>query len=228
MNIKIVGAAAAVALFGLAPVAAQASSILVADPLFTTLPVGGLSYTLPGIYGGGTYSVAAIPGWSTAQGQTSGQFDPAGDVFNGNPIPGGGLVAFTNGGPISQTVGPTAAVGDTYTLTVYVGEWNQSYLPYNSGDVTLDVGGHVINATGTPPASGSWSLYTATYTAVAGDAGAPITIVLNDATAQGDFTDVQLTVVPEPATWAMLLLGVGMMGGGLRAARRKLALSPIR
>jgi len=39
---------------------------------------------------------------------------------------------------------------------------------------------------------------------------------------------VQLTVVPEPATWAMLLLGVGMMGGGLRAARRKLALSPIR
>jgi PEP-CTERM motif len=27
--------------------------------------------------------------------------------------------------------------------------------------------------------------------------------------------------VPEPATWAMMLLGVGMVGGGLRMARRK-------
>jgi hypothetical protein len=26
--------------------------------------------------------------------------------------------------------------------------------------------------------------------------------------------------VPEPASWAMLLLGVGMVGGGLRVARR--------
>jgi fibro-slime domain-containing protein len=28
-------------------------------------------------------------------------------------------------------------------------------------------------------------------------------------------------VVPEPATWAMMLFGVGMIGGGLRIARRK-------
>jgi len=27
--------------------------------------------------------------------------------------------------------------------------------------------------------------------------------------------------VPEPATWAMMLLGVGMIGGGLRVSRRK-------
>jgi hypothetical protein len=30
-----------------------------------------------------------------------------------------------------------------------------------------------------------------------------------------------VTAVPEPATWAMVLLGVGMIGGGLRTARRK-------
>jgi hypothetical protein len=30
-----------------------------------------------------------------------------------------------------------------------------------------------------------------------------------------------ITAVPEPATWAMLLLGVGMVGAGLRMARRK-------
>ena len=27
--------------------------------------------------------------------------------------------------------------------------------------------------------------------------------------------------VPEPATWAMMLLGAGLVGGGLRMARRK-------
>jgi hypothetical protein len=31
--------------------------------------------------------------------------------------------------------------------------------------------------------------------------------------------------VPEPATWAMTLLGIGMIGGGLRMARRKNAMA---
>ena len=31
--------------------------------------------------------------------------------------------------------------------------------------------------------------------------------------------DVTLSAVPEPATWAMMLLGVGMIGGGLRMQR---------
>jgi len=37
--------------------------------------------------------------------------------------------------------------------------------------------------------------------------------------------NVFLAAVPEPATWAMMLLGVGMIGGGLRMARRKHATS---
>ena len=36
-----------------------------------------------------------------------------------------------------------------------------------------------------------------------------------------EITNVVLAAVPEPATWAMLLAGVGMIGGGLRIARRK-------
>jgi hypothetical protein len=32
---------------------------------------------------------------------------------------------------------------------------------------------------------------------------------------------LDIQAVPEPATWAMMLLGVGMIGGGLRMARRK-------
>jgi hypothetical protein len=41
-------------------------------------------------------------------------------------------------------------------------------------------------------------------------------------TATVDYDDLKYVLgVPEPATWAMLLVGVGMIGGGLRTARRK-------
>ena len=227
MNIKFVRASVAAAVVLVAG-SAQAATVVVANAKFETLPAGGLNNTLPSNLCCGTYSVAPIPGWKTAAGQTSGQFDPTyspGDVFNAPP-PGGGLVAFTNGGPISQIVSATAKAGDTYTLTTDVGLWNQSYEPsYTSGTVTLDVGGHSITATGTPPTSGGWSIYTATYTAVAGDAGGPIEIVLDNAGPQGDFANVQLSAVPEPATWAMMLFGVGMIGAGMRLARRKNAMA---
>jgi hypothetical protein len=32
---------------------------------------------------------------------------------------------------------------------------------------------------------------------------------------------IQLSAVPEPATWAMMLFGVGLVGAGLRVSRRK-------
>jgi hypothetical protein len=37
---------------------------------------------------------------------------------------------------------------------------------------------------------------------------------------------VNITGVPEPATWAMMLLGIGMVGAGLRIARRKNGMMP--
>jgi hypothetical protein len=36
---------------------------------------------------------------------------------------------------------------------------------------------------------------------------------------------LSVTAVPEPATWAMTLLGVGMIGAGLRLSRRNVALT---
>ena len=62
--------------------------------------------------------------------------------------------------------------------------------------------------------------------------GAPGSYVVDDsyAVATGAVSNtlaVQFNAVPEPATWAMMLLGVGMIGGGLRMARRKQAMSLI-
>jgi hypothetical protein len=42
----------------------------------------------------------------------------------------------------------------------------------------------------------------------------------------GDHGTFSLVAIPEPATWAMMLLGAGMIGGGLRMARRKSDTAP--
>ena len=46
---------------------------------------------------------------------------------------------------------------------------------------------------------------------------------------QGNLLDnvTLLSGVPEPASWAMMLLGVGLIGAGMRMARRKDGLAPI-
>jgi hypothetical protein len=79
--------------------------------------------------------------------------------------------------------------------------------------------------------TGNWYDFEASYTPTAADAGAPIEILLSSFTngfGWGYFGNVRLTdnlvvsspvAAPEPATWAMMLLGFGGMAG-LAAARR--------
>jgi hypothetical protein len=231
-SIKLLAAAAvAAALASSSAFAGGPYSIPVANADFATLPPGGLSSSVGPSNGGGTYAEAPIPGWSNSG--ASGQFDPTGGGVGGfsvfsSPVPGGsGIVAFTNNGdtlPITQTVGATAVAGGTYTLSVYIGEWNTSIQSYSYGSAVLDIGGVDTTATGTAPGSGGFSLYTASFTATALQSGDPITIELfgpSTNCCQGDFADVSLTTsVPEPATWALILAGVGGVGGMMRRTRR--------
>ena len=81
--------------------------------------------------------------------------------------------------------------------------------------------------------SGNWYDFQASYTATNADAGDPIEILLSsltgNATPTGWFADVRLTdslvavnpqATPEPATWAMMLIGLGGMAG-VAAMRRR-------
>jgi len=56
-----------------------------------------------------------------------------------------------------------------------------------------------------------------TLSFTSGDSGTPFGAVIGG---------VSVAAVPEPASWAMLLMGIGMIGGGLRAVRRKNAIAP--
>jgi len=48
----------------------------------------------------------------------------------------------------------------------------------------------------------------------------PTQTPVNGASGTFGIDDLNLGV-PEPATWAMMLVGLGLIGGGLRMARRK-------
>jgi|SRR5208283_5221476 len=194
---------------------ACAQVITVNNPSFEILPDGGL----PNLCGTGcSYSVSAIPDWTESGG---GQFQPgssSGNFAYFNSVPDGVTVAYSNGGTISQTVTPTVQSGVTYTLTVYIGLRNDGY-PFD-GTADLMLGGTVCDATGTQPALGDWSLYTARCTGNSGNAGDPIVIQLNSSGAQGDFDNVMLSAstTPEPASF--LLFGTGLLGIAFMARKK--------
>ncbi len=207
---------------GAVALAAPSTAVVIAvnNASFETLPAGGLPFA--GCGTGCSYSIDAVPGWINSG--NSGQFQPgssSGNFAYFNYVPDGLTVAYSNGGPISQTVAATAVAGRTYTLLVDFGVRNDIG---NPGSVALVVNGVSTLASGLLPASGTWSTYTATYTALAGDAGGAISVALDTPGSQGDFDNVRLSDdsvagVPEPATWA-LMIG-GLAGVGIAARRRR-------
>jgi hypothetical protein len=117
---------------------------------FETLPAGGLPFDCGT---GCSYSVAPIPGWAAVG--SFGQFQPGPPATTTyfDSVPDGITVAYSNGGTISQTVGPTVQNGVTYTFTVDVGARND--YPFD-GSAALVFGDRVCDtATGSAPALGN-------------------------------------------------------------------------
>ena len=212
-------AASALALAAMPAAAVTYGNISVTNPSFEATPVG----TFSDCGSGCLYTFASngdVPGWVRSPFSDTGLFRPA-VPLRFNSVPDGITVAYSNAGSLSQTVGATAEASVTYILQVMIGLRNDGFA--NPGTASLIVGGNTVLATGVAPTPGNWSPFTASYTATLADNGSPITILLNSADPQGGWDMVSLTAVPEPATWAMLIVGFGMVG--FAARRRKAAVA---
>ncbi|MGH6992903.1 MAG: PEPxxWA-CTERM sorting domain-containing protein [Caulobacteraceae bacterium] len=219
-SIRGLFAGALVAGAALVASSAMAATNLVANPSFEILPAGGLPI------GCGTdcaYSVGPVPDWTTVGTAETGQFQPGppANTTYFNSVPDGVTVGYSNGAELTQTVGPTAVGGATYTLTLEQGF--RKDVPDPATDALM-IGSTVIAAlpTTTPvPLSGDWFTYTASFTATPAMDGEPISVILDSNGVQGDWDAVSLvSSVPEPASWALMLVGFGALGWALRGRRR--------
>ena len=223
------------AILALVAIPAFASPIFVNNFSFEQV-TGGV--TLPSSCGGNCAvsngNVLPILGWTGSATGPWGQWQP-GSAANGfwsvgpNPdqVPAGGAgptVAYVQGGTISQSfVLPTINSTWMYTMQVDIGDRKDFGVAgfLGTADLKICAGASctTILATGTAPAVGGFSTYTATYLATAADSGKTLTIELNSTGAQGNFDNVRLDAVPEPASF--LLIGSALLA--LSAIRRRRA-----
>jgi hypothetical protein len=204
---------------------------------------------------GCAFSDSAVVGWTDSVTQytthaNEGQWQignvPSVNSFNSDPTPGETIVLRAINATASQIVSTTATAGVTYTLDVDLGFMTTQ--PDNASSVYLIVNGNQVLAT--PLASygltktqmqytGNWYDFEASYTATKADAGRPIEILLSSTGGQwGMFGDVRLTDsltgpvldppgTPEPATWAMMLIGFGGMAGVVAVRQRRTAATQL-
>jgi hypothetical protein len=187
-----------------------------------------------------------VVGWTSSgtfsPGVVSGQFQ-IGSVtnrFNGPPMIDAThsepIVVRAQNASLSQIVSTTAVAGATYTLDVALGfdkgavdKGFMELIVGNEKPVLLTPVGNLTQ--NQMQETGNWFDFEGSYTATAADAGAPIEILLssiNNGQGFAYFANVRLTdslsvstpvATPEPATWAMMLIGFGGMVG-VAAVRR--------
>lgn len=181
----------------LAPLAAAAAMILIGQPArAATVTATGTASTLLGVFGPGTYQYTTS-GVVSLAGPVGSGFDLDADGRPVTPVTVAGYNYFNpNGADNDQGTFGTAGPG--FNLGALIGSYdNVSYF-------LLGTGGTFTVAT---PATALFGFVN--DTSHANNAGA-FTFTVDTATA----------AVPEPATWAMLFIGFGAVGGAMRRRGR--------
>ena len=162
---------------------------------------------------GCAFNGGPIPGWTTTGGQ-QGSFQPGTAGFFTSPVPDGSIVAYSNGGTISQTLSATLSPNSTYALSLDVGRrvdagTTNFMIDLFAGNTLLS---SITLSNGTI-APGSFAPELLTFTAGANPLAGNLAIALiNPGPIQVNYDNVALSVtpVPEPSSLALLATGLGL------------------
>ena len=160
---------------------------------------------------GCAYNNGPIPGWTSTGGQ-QGSWQPS-SVYFSSSVPDGSIVAYSNGGLISQTLGVSLLANTTYTLSVDIGHRLDGLV--SDYAIALLAGDTVLNSlagsNGLIPI-GTFADESFSFTSGANVPSGSLSIRLSSIGTQSDFDNVRLTAtsVAEPGSLTLLAAGLGL------------------
>ncbi|MBS0479029.1 MAG: choice-of-anchor C family protein [Proteobacteria bacterium] len=128
-------------------------------------------------------------------------------------------------GSIFQTF--DTVLGQTYQVTFYLGANGDGPPPFKTVSVGATgnaTGNYSVATTTFPPNVTAWSPFSYAFTATG--TSTTLTFTSTGNTAYGAALDnVNVTAVPEPAAWALMIFGFGAIGGVLRRRQGSFAIA---
>ncbi len=126
-------------------------------------------------------------------------------------------------GNVQQTISGLT-VGQSYLLSYVYGGRSAG----GAQGMNTTFGGVTVNTNNSDGVNSFWTPFSTTIVATAGSEvlsfqgfNAQGETIGNNISFGNEVTGVSLTAVPEPATWAMMLVGFGGLGAALRISRRR-------
>ena len=208
--IKIIALAAAAAV--LVPATASAANSIVNGGFEAPVVTGACCTTSP---------PDPLPGWVATPNVNVvlGTFSSTNGnlAFEGNQYLD--LVGQGGTGSLSQSF--ATILGESYTVSFAYSHNLFSGTPSASASFLVDgLGGTLTHSTGSN-ANLDWQTYLGSFIATGSSATLNFTN-LTGGTNEGILLDaVAVTAAPEPATWAMMMIGFGAIGFGMRSTRRR-------
>jgi choice-of-anchor C domain-containing protein len=170
------------------------------------------SGTNPGVFTPLTAGSTAITGWTVG----GDSVDYIGSYWNAQS--GSRSVDLSGNAPGSIFQTFDTVLGQVYNVTFFLGANGDGPPPTKSVSVTATgnaAGNYSVGSTPFPPNVTAWSPFNYVFTATG--TSTTLTFASTGTTAYGAALDnVNVTAVPEPAAWALMILGFGAIGGVMR------------